>query len=207
MARIKNKDVKEDIIQAAFELFPHYGYTKTTIDDIADKCGIAKGSIYLHFKNKEQILIELITKMADDNIKTTKKLINKATTASEALKIALKYRTEKSYAFSRGAMHGQDIVEIMAGPIRNFKCKEEECEANSIFVEFINLLEKIIENGVKSGEFICSNPKEIATHVIYMSGIFMPPRIVNLEEKVLNKHMDMYLDMLVKNLQTGEKND
>ncbi len=49
------------ILEAAKELFLRYGVKKTTIDDIANQAGIAKGSVYLVFTSKE----ELFTRLAE----------------------------------------------------------------------------------------------------------------------------------------------
>lgn len=48
------------ILDAAAELFGHYGYDKTTVSDIARAAGISKGAIYLHFASKEALLEALI---------------------------------------------------------------------------------------------------------------------------------------------------
>jgi AcrR family transcriptional regulator len=43
----------EQIVAAAFEEFSAHGYAATRLDDVARRAGVAKGTIYLHFKNKE----------------------------------------------------------------------------------------------------------------------------------------------------------
>jgi AcrR family transcriptional regulator len=48
------------ILRAAHELFLKQGYRKTSIDDIARKSEVAKGTVYLYFENKGQILIHAI---------------------------------------------------------------------------------------------------------------------------------------------------
>src|SRR3954451_12957965 len=48
------------IIEAALDEFIARGYTATRLDDIAKRAGVAKGTIYLHFKDKESMFEELI---------------------------------------------------------------------------------------------------------------------------------------------------
>jgi AcrR family transcriptional regulator len=48
---------REIILDAAEHLFARYGYRKTTVDDLARESGIAKGTVYLYFKNKEEIAL------------------------------------------------------------------------------------------------------------------------------------------------------
>ena len=48
------------IIEAALDEFVARGFTATRLDDIAKRAGVAKGTIYLHFKDKESMFEELI---------------------------------------------------------------------------------------------------------------------------------------------------
>ena len=59
------KDKHEAILTAAFSLFGHYGYRRTSIDDIAQEAGIAKGTVYLYFKSKEEIFRVLSQQLID----------------------------------------------------------------------------------------------------------------------------------------------
>src|ERR1019366_9731597 len=45
----------EQILTAAFEVFAAHGYEAARIDDVAERAGIAKGTIYLYFKGKDQL--------------------------------------------------------------------------------------------------------------------------------------------------------
>jgi TetR/AcrR family acrAB operon transcriptional repressor len=53
--RTENEDRADRIINAAQKLIVHYGYDKTTVDEIAREAGISKGAVYLHFDKKEAI--------------------------------------------------------------------------------------------------------------------------------------------------------
>ena len=48
------------IIEAAFEDFIDAGFAATRLDDVARRAGVAKGTIYLHFKDKEALFEELV---------------------------------------------------------------------------------------------------------------------------------------------------
>lgn len=48
------------ILNAAAGLIAHYGYDKTTVNDIAVEASISKGAIYLHYKGKEDLFEALI---------------------------------------------------------------------------------------------------------------------------------------------------
>ena len=49
-------DKNERILDAALDKFKQYGFMKTTVDDIARQTQVGKGTIYLYFQNKEDIL-------------------------------------------------------------------------------------------------------------------------------------------------------
>jgi AcrR family transcriptional regulator len=51
---------REAIIEAAMDEFVARGYAATRLDDVAERAGVAKGTIYLHFKDKEALFQELI---------------------------------------------------------------------------------------------------------------------------------------------------
>ncbi len=56
----KNDERERRILDAAAERIAHYGYDKTTVEEIARDAGISKGAIYLHFKSKEHLLSALL---------------------------------------------------------------------------------------------------------------------------------------------------
>lgn len=51
---------KQQILTAATDRFIRFGYRKTNIAEIATHAGIAKGTIYLYFKNKPELLVHAI---------------------------------------------------------------------------------------------------------------------------------------------------
>ena len=51
---------RQAIIEAALDEFISRGFTATRLDDVAKRAGVAKGTIYLHFKDKESMFEELI---------------------------------------------------------------------------------------------------------------------------------------------------
>jgi TetR/AcrR family transcriptional regulator, fatty acid metabolism regulator protein len=67
--RTREGNKERDILQAAVQLFADQGYHKTRISNIADRAGIATGSVYLYFANKEEILnrifLDLWRQLAD----------------------------------------------------------------------------------------------------------------------------------------------
>jgi AcrR family transcriptional regulator len=65
-----NEARAEQILDAAMRLIVHYGYDKTSVADIAREAGVAKGTIYLHWRSKDELFRELLVReekrLADD---------------------------------------------------------------------------------------------------------------------------------------------
>ncbi len=57
---------REEILLAAQELFALRGYHQTSVDDIAKASNLAKGTLYLYFKNKEELFLKLAQKRHDE---------------------------------------------------------------------------------------------------------------------------------------------
>lgn len=56
---------RNEILDAAQALFTGKGYNKTTIVDILERVGIAKGTFYYYFKSKEEVMDAIIDRMMD----------------------------------------------------------------------------------------------------------------------------------------------
>lgn len=48
------------ILEAAAELFAERGFRKTSVDQVAERAGVAKGTVYLYFKNKAELMVAAI---------------------------------------------------------------------------------------------------------------------------------------------------
>lgn len=51
---------RRQIVEAARQLFIQHGYRKTSIDDVARRARVAKGTVYVYFKNKADLLVQVI---------------------------------------------------------------------------------------------------------------------------------------------------
>ena len=61
-----NKKLKMNtLLQTAFDLFTGKGFAKTTVSDIVNQAGLAKGTFYLYFKDKFEIRARLIARTAE----------------------------------------------------------------------------------------------------------------------------------------------
>jgi len=66
MAAIAPKEtVRESILDATDRLLARFGYRKMTVEDIAVEAGIGKGTIYLHFNSKEEVVLSHVDRIVD----------------------------------------------------------------------------------------------------------------------------------------------
>lgn len=59
MATKSSGQTREKIVEAAIELFAKKGFDRTTVDEIVANAGVAKGTFYLYFKSKDDLIKEL----------------------------------------------------------------------------------------------------------------------------------------------------
>jgi len=65
MSRIPDEEKRQRILNVSFEAFGELGYKKTTIKHIADRVGIAPGSVYTYFHDKDSLFLCSITEIWD----------------------------------------------------------------------------------------------------------------------------------------------
>lgn len=68
---------KEEILDAAEKLFGMKGFDNTSTGDILDAVGIARGTLYYHFKSKEDILDGVIQRMTNRMMQDAKEIAGK----------------------------------------------------------------------------------------------------------------------------------
>jgi AcrR family transcriptional regulator len=78
---------KKDIMRFAVEVFGKYGYKAATMNEISDTAGYAKGSLYVYFKNKRDLFLEVVNVILND----IEKIIEESFVQSNAKQCMEKY--------------------------------------------------------------------------------------------------------------------
>ena len=91
---------RKEITTAAAKLFKKHSFDRTTVRMIAKKVGIKSGSLFHHFKDKEEILFAVIEQGLNGALNTLKKEIKKANSAEEQLQAVILGQLK--------ALHGKD---------------------------------------------------------------------------------------------------
>ncbi len=64
----RHGDVRQKILEAAEQRLWHYGFKKTTIDEIASDAGVGKGTVYLYFEGKEDIGLAIMAQFKEKSL-------------------------------------------------------------------------------------------------------------------------------------------
>ncbi len=76
--RLKKDQKAQAILQAAIKMFAEKGYHQTKITEIADTANVAHGTVYTYFKNKEDLLYNMISKLWQELSLTLEEISNNA---------------------------------------------------------------------------------------------------------------------------------
>ena len=87
-----DKKKQEDILQAASHCFAHYGFAKTTMDDIGKMVGLNKASLYYYYKNKEAIFCEIILNESENFLGRLSQKVEDADSWETGIQIYLQER-------------------------------------------------------------------------------------------------------------------
>jgi len=68
--RRRKAERPQEILEAAFTEFSRNGYATTTLDQIAERAGVTKGTIYVYFENKEHLFISMVRELMKTTLDT-----------------------------------------------------------------------------------------------------------------------------------------
>ncbi|WP_425447961.1 TetR family transcriptional regulator [Dethiothermospora halolimnae] len=150
----KSDRTKEGIVQSAIELFRDKGYYNTSIDEIVNRAGIAKGTYYYYFKQKDDVLLKIIN---ND--------FNKYFESPEQIAFSDKYnaveKLEKVLNSLFSAPNSPSGIEhyFSKGIPRQFKAAIDEIRVNKL----LPLVNKIIKQGNFEKKFDVVNVEIVAS--------------------------------------------
>ncbi|MBL4973723.1 fatty acid metabolism transcriptional regulator FadR [Bacillus halotolerans] len=132
------------IIDAAVEVIAENGYHQSQVSKIAKQAGVADGTIYLYFKNKEDILISLFKEKMGQFIERMEEDIKEMATAKEKLALVI----SKHFSLLAGD-HNLAIVTQLELRQSNLELRQK---INEILKGYLNILDGILTEGIQSGE-------------------------------------------------------
>jgi AcrR family transcriptional regulator len=73
--RRRKAERPQEILEAAFVEFSRNGYAMTTLDQIAERAGVTKGTIYVYFESKEHLFISMVREVTKATLDTVHEML------------------------------------------------------------------------------------------------------------------------------------
>jgi AcrR family transcriptional regulator len=141
---------KNTILKAARRLFFDRGFKSVTVDSIAAKAEVSKGSIYLCFESKEEIYAQILI---SDNIALYERIKNFSHTEASATQLLLEFaRIYVDYFLNNNELFRILMTFMMQTSQMNLTEKQNN-ELIRSTNQNIKIFSEIIQKGVDSGEF------------------------------------------------------
>ncbi|MFC0270230.1 TetR/AcrR family transcriptional regulator [Metabacillus herbersteinensis] len=157
---MKHKKPKyRQIIDAAVIVIAENGYHQAQVSKIAKQAGVADGTIYLYFKNKEDILVSLFQEKMGTFIEKIEEEIAGKETASEKLYMLI----EKHFAL----LAADDHLAIVTQLELRQSHKELRLRINEVLKGYLNVVDKIVITGKQTGEFRDNLDLRLARQMIF----------------------------------------
>lgn len=136
---------KEEILRSAAAIFAEKGYHGTTMEEVAAKLLMTKGSMYYYFKNKDALLFHCHQMIMDKSIVTMEEILNSPLTWTEKLTNAIKAHVQL-------ATSEKSMFMVMDKPNQHFT-DEYLQEILASRTKYAQYFDQILLEGIRSKEF------------------------------------------------------
>lgn len=181
---------RSEILETATKVFARRGYPNTDVQEIADKVGVGKGTVYRHFGTKKRLFLAAVEKGVRELVEAILKRIASCSDPVTQIKVGL---VEYFEFFDRH----KDLVEIFIQERSEFRGASK-----STYFTYrdnnISVLENILRTGVKRGLFRRVNVKrsaEVLSDLTY--GTVIAHLMKGSRDRLVSKAediMDIYLN-------------
>jgi AcrR family transcriptional regulator len=191
---------RKSILKAAREVFFKKGFMGATVGEIADRCGLAKGTIYLYFESKEELYCSIMAEGMGLLKKELGKIAGLPMQSDEHLACVL----QTYFAFYRKNTKYFRIMFLSAQPdVRSRVSEKLLRECTDTARDCLRTVSDILEKGIQGGLFRAVDPWAVA-NILWstVNGIIMSyeqdslyrEEILGMEiEEVLEKSLDLAL--------------
>lgn len=147
--RQRRKDARPlELLDAALELFVEKGFTATRAEEVAQRAGVSKGTLYLYYPSKEELFKAVIVRNLSSRIADTAQQVQAwSGEAAPLLQSMLVQWWQQTYASPASG-----VFKILVSEMRNFP-EIAEYYLQHVIEPGSALIGSIIARGVASGEF------------------------------------------------------
>ena len=171
---------KNEILDVAEELFAEKGFDNASTNDIINRIGIARGTLYHHFTSKEEILDAIVERMTRQGIAKAAAIISqKNIPIVERLTGAV-----MALNISQGA-----ATEVFAQIHRPQNALLHQKMQERLLDGVVPLIQSLIEEGNETKLFDSKYPKEAAEMIMIYSSVAFDELLDLTEEDILTKGM------------------
>jgi len=152
---MKKSNTKEKILEKAIDLFYEHGFVKASIRDIVRSVGITNSTVYIHFKNKDEILFSIIEEIGsillqelhtvieeyDDPVECLREMIFRQVCLIKEKRKEIKVYMEEQYQLpttlrKESIKHHRQIYDIYYNKISEIHDKGLYCEIDKTVTTF-----------------------------------------------------------------------
>ena len=193
----KEKEFYQDkIIESGTKLISVLGFKKTSIQDITDAAGVAKGTFYNFFNSKEELLFEILTIHEDFRDNLLKEVMSSEVDAENAMQKVIHEgleMTEENKIFK--VVFDENLMEKIA-----LKLPREKMEEH--FEDDLKNSKGFIEYYQKNSNLIKADPRVI---IALLRGFFMmPTHKKEIGEDIYEEVMDLFTYVIARGLTKDE---
>jgi TetR/AcrR family fatty acid metabolism transcriptional regulator len=155
----KKIDKYERILDAAARVFAEKGFHRARISDVAKLAGVADGTVYLYFQNKDDLLIKTFEFIMDEVNSVLNRIYENEPSHEERIKKLINAHYELASRYPHA-------VELITFELRQSHKFMKEYE-NKKFKEYLRLIATIIKEGQDAGAFSKSLSPYVASRAIF----------------------------------------
>jgi len=160
--RLKQTNHGTKILEAAESIFAEKGFYLTTVEEIAQKADLGKGTIYLHFENKRGLFLSVIERKLDILLKKIERGIKKGKSPAEKIRLA----TEIHLKFLEKNRNFFKIIHIFSNQFKKGMGEELFKKVAAKNSRYLEILQDLIEQAIKGGEIKPLNSKKLAVILV-----------------------------------------
>ena len=171
--RQRRKEARpKELLDAALDLFVEKGFAATRSEEVASRAGVSKGTLYLYYPSKEELLKEVIRHNVVNQIAEGLEIVRAFEgSSSELLAYVLHLWWERV-----GETRASGILKLMMSEVRNFP-EIAQFWVDEVIAPAHQMIAEIVEAGIARGEFRRVNV-ENTVHALVAPLLFL----------VMNKH-------------------
>lgn len=180
----KSVQKKRYIVETARRVFMDKGFKKVTMKDIVEACEISRGGLYLYFENTSQIFQEVLKLESEEADDVFSESIAEDATAADILLLFLK--EQKKEILRRKNTLTQAIYEFYFE--NNLPKKENVLKKQ--FDSAVKVIEKLLEEGTKSGEFNCDDFVGTARNIMFvLEGLKISAQTIGISADTVDREL------------------